>query len=188
MHTASEALQNTRKLLVKTATTLLLLRFPHLPVDAKGAMKSFLIMCLATALAAAAFYTRPGQRELVFHLIDTEAAKAVIISAGIVTSVLASAILSSTIPHTLTRHLMVYLAIAIVFTVLLIMILTRATEAAIGRELRRRTQFNERTDPSVPVQGKLNWVEFILALICGAIGVGAFMLGILYLGRIGWGL
>jgi hypothetical protein len=39
-------------------------------------MKSFLIMCLATALAAAAFYTRPGQRELVFHLIDTEAAKA----------------------------------------------------------------------------------------------------------------
>ncbi|HEV8291299.1 MAG TPA: hypothetical protein VGP94_05230 [Tepidisphaeraceae bacterium] len=36
-------------------------------------MKSFLIMCLATALAAAAFYTRPGHRELVFHLIDTQA-------------------------------------------------------------------------------------------------------------------
>ena len=39
-------------------------------------MKSFIIMCLAAALAFAAFYTRPGQRELVFHLIDTEAAKA----------------------------------------------------------------------------------------------------------------
>jgi hypothetical protein len=63
------------KLLVKTGILILLLRFPHLPVDAKGAMKSFLIMCLATALAAAAFYTRPGQRELVFHLIDTQAAK-----------------------------------------------------------------------------------------------------------------
>jgi hypothetical protein len=117
-----------------------------------------------------------------------EVAKAVIVSAGIVTSVLASAILSSSIPHTLTRPLMVYLAIAIVFAVLLIMILTRATETAIGRELRRRAQSKEPTDPRVPIQGKLNWVEFILALICGAIGVGAFMLGILYLGRIGWGL
>ena len=39
-------------------------------------MKSFIIAFLATALAAAAFYTRPGQRELVFHLIDTQAAKA----------------------------------------------------------------------------------------------------------------
>jgi hypothetical protein len=38
-------------------------------------MKSFLITFLATALAAAAFYTRPGQRELVFHLIDTQAAQ-----------------------------------------------------------------------------------------------------------------
>jgi hypothetical protein len=61
------------KLLVKTGILLLLLRFPHLPVDAKGAMKSFIIMCLAAALAAAAFYTRPGHRELVFHLIDTQA-------------------------------------------------------------------------------------------------------------------
>jgi hypothetical protein len=39
-------------------------------------MKSFLITFLATALAAAAFYTRPGQRELVFHLIDAQAAQA----------------------------------------------------------------------------------------------------------------
>jgi len=39
-------------------------------------MKSFLITLLATALAAAAFYTRPGQRELVFHLLDTQAAEA----------------------------------------------------------------------------------------------------------------
>lgn len=117
-----------------------------------------------------------------------EVAKAVIVSAGIVTSVLASAILSTSIPHTLTRPLMVYLAIAIVFSVLLIMVLTRATETAIGRELRRRAQLNEPTDHSVPAQGRLNWVEFILALTCGAIGVGAFMLGILYLGRIGWGL
>jgi hypothetical protein len=39
-------------------------------------MKSFLIMCLATALAAAAFYTRPGRRELVFHLIDTASEQA----------------------------------------------------------------------------------------------------------------
>jgi len=117
-----------------------------------------------------------------------EVARAVIISAGIVTSVLASAIRTSSIPHTLTRPLMVYLAIAIVFSVLLIMVLTRATETAIGRELRRRAQVNEPTDPSVSIQGRLNWVELILALICGAIGLGAFMLGILYLGRIGWEL
>ena len=39
-------------------------------------MKSFLITFLATALAAAAFYTRPGHRELVFHLIDIQAEKA----------------------------------------------------------------------------------------------------------------
>jgi len=39
-------------------------------------MKSFLITLLATALAAAAFYTRPGQRELVFHLLDTQAEQA----------------------------------------------------------------------------------------------------------------
>ena len=71
-----EAPQNDRKLLVKTAIAALVLRFDHLKVDAEGAMKSFLIMCLAAALAFAAFYTRPGQRELVFHLIDTEAAKA----------------------------------------------------------------------------------------------------------------
>src|SRR5437773_1374559 len=64
------------KLLVKTGILILVLRFTHLPVDAKGAMKSFLIMCLATALAAAAFYTRPGRRELVFHLIDTASEQA----------------------------------------------------------------------------------------------------------------
>ena len=39
-------------------------------------MKSFIIMCLAAALTAAAFYTRPGQRELVFYLIDAQAQKA----------------------------------------------------------------------------------------------------------------
>jgi hypothetical protein len=70
MHTSDGAPQNTHKLLVKTATTVLVLRFLHLPVDAETAMKSFLITFLATALAAAAFYTRPGQRELVFHLLD----------------------------------------------------------------------------------------------------------------------
>jgi protein-S-isoprenylcysteine O-methyltransferase Ste14 len=118
----------------------------------------------------------------------TEVAKAVIVSAGIVSSVLPSAIESSKIPHTLTRPLMVYLAIAIVFSVLLIMILTRATETAIGRELRRRAASKEPTDPHLSLQGKLNWMEFILAQICGAIALGAFMLGILYLGRIGWGL
>jgi hypothetical protein len=36
-------------------------------------MKAFIIMCLATALAAAACYTRPGRRELVFFLLDTTA-------------------------------------------------------------------------------------------------------------------
>lgn len=76
MYRLCEAPQNDRKLLVKTAIAALVLRFDHLTVDAEGAMKSFIIMCLAVALAAAAFYTRPGQRELVFHLIDTEAAKA----------------------------------------------------------------------------------------------------------------
>ena len=76
MYRLCEAPQNDRKLLVKTAIAALVLRFDHLYVDAEGAMKSFIIMCLAAALAFAAFYTRPGQRELVFHLIDTEAAKA----------------------------------------------------------------------------------------------------------------
>jgi len=76
MNRLCEAPQNDRKLLVKTAIAALVLRFDHLLVDAEGAMKSFLIMCLATALAAAAFYTRPGQRELVFHLIDTQADQA----------------------------------------------------------------------------------------------------------------
>ena len=76
MNGLCEAPQNDRKLLVKTAIAALVLRFDYFPVDAEGAMKSFLITLLATALAAAAFYTRPGQRELVFHLIDTEAAKA----------------------------------------------------------------------------------------------------------------
>jgi hypothetical protein len=38
-------------------------------------MKSFLIMCLMTALAAAACYTRPGRRELVFFLLDTTSAQ-----------------------------------------------------------------------------------------------------------------
>ena len=76
MNGLCEAPQNGRKLLVKTATAALVLRFDHLPVDAEGAMKSFLITLLATALAAAAFYTRPGQRELVFHLLDTQAEQA----------------------------------------------------------------------------------------------------------------
>lgn len=39
-------------------------------------MKSFLITFLATALAAAAFYTRPGRRELLFHLIDSQTEQA----------------------------------------------------------------------------------------------------------------
>jgi hypothetical protein len=38
-------------------------------------MKSFLIMVLMTALAAAACYTRPGRRELVFFLLDTQSAQ-----------------------------------------------------------------------------------------------------------------
>src|SRR6266550_9448925 len=39
-------------------------------------MKSFIITFLATALAAAAFYTRPGRRELLFHLIDSQTEQA----------------------------------------------------------------------------------------------------------------
>ena len=38
-------------------------------------MKAFIIMCLMTALAAAACYTRPGRRELVFYLLDTQSAQ-----------------------------------------------------------------------------------------------------------------
>lgn len=37
-----------------------------------GGMKSFLIMVLMTALTAAACYTRPGRRELVFFLLDAQ--------------------------------------------------------------------------------------------------------------------
>src|SRR5882762_6561406 len=36
-------------------------------------MKAFIITFLAAALAIAAFYTRPGRRELVFYLLDTAA-------------------------------------------------------------------------------------------------------------------
>jgi hypothetical protein len=38
-------------------------------------MKSFLIMVLMTALAAVACYTRPGRRELVFFLLDTQSSQ-----------------------------------------------------------------------------------------------------------------
>jgi|GEM_PF-1485444 len=34
-------------------------------------MKSFLIAILSLALVAAAFFTRPGRRELMLHLLDT---------------------------------------------------------------------------------------------------------------------
>src|SRR3954469_23861744 len=39
----------------------------------KRVMKSFIITFLATALAVAAFFTRPGRRELVFYLLDKTA-------------------------------------------------------------------------------------------------------------------
>ena len=47
------------------------LRLSSLEVDALG-MKSFLIMVLMTALVAAACYTRPGRRELVFFLLESQ--------------------------------------------------------------------------------------------------------------------
>ncbi len=116
----------------------------------------------------------------------SEIAKAIIVSAGIVTSILASAMApSSPIPHYLTSRTMLYLAAAIIFSVLLIMVLTRAVETAVGRELRKGEKRGTAISAS-ELQGRLNPTEFGIALICGALAVGTFLLGILYLGRMGY--
>lgn len=110
-----------------------------------------------------------------------EVAKAVIVSAGIVSSVLASAMLSPSTKSSAVRPTIAYLGLAIVFSVFMIMILTRACETAIGRELRRRTEVSEPVMPGEDLQGKLHWFEFVLTIVVGGVALGTFMLGILYL-------
>lgn len=108
-----------------------------------------------------------------------EVAKGLIISAGVVTAVLAGALESgSSIPHRLSGPTIFYLATAMAFSLLLIMVLTRATEAAIARETEKGGQ--------VQNGGMLKWYEFGLEMICGFVALGTFLLGILYLGRIGF--
>jgi hypothetical protein len=61
------------------------------------------------------------------------------------------------------------------------MILTRATETAIGRELRQRVTAHEPVVPGEDIQGKLHWFEFVLTIIVAGVALATFMLGILYL-------
>lgn len=114
-------------------------------------------------------------------LMYVEVAKAVIVSAGIVSSVLASAMLSPSTKSSAVRPTIAYLGLAIVFSIFLIMILTRATETAIGRELRRRATAHEPVMPGEDLQGKLHWFEFVLTIIVAGVALATFMLGILYL-------
>jgi hypothetical protein len=116
----------------------------------------------------------------------TEVAKAVIVGAGIVASVLAAGMSQNEKALPVIRPMLAYLAVSIVFAVFLIMILSRATETAIGRELRKRKADNLPTNASEPIQGHLNWFEFVIAMICTAISLAAFMLGILYLTKLGY--
>lgn len=115
-----------------------------------------------------------------------EVAKGIIIGAGIITSVLAGALDSaSAIPHYLTGRTILFLALAIVSSFLTIMVLTRATETAIGRELRKPAGGDAITTNG-GLQGRLNWAEFVVEVACGFVALGAFLIGILYLGRIGY--
>jgi hypothetical protein len=115
-----------------------------------------------------------------------EVAKGVIIGAGIITSVLAAALEStSSIPHYLTGRTILFLAIAIFFSFITIMVLTRATETAIGRELRKPSGGDARL-ANGSLQGRLTWAEFLVEIACGFVALGAFLIGILYLGRIGY--
>lgn len=115
-----------------------------------------------------------------------EVAKGAIIGAGIITSVLAAALEStSSIPHYLTGRTILFLAIAIFFSFVTIMVLTRATEAAIGRELRKPGGGEARL-ANGGLQGQLTWTEFLVEITCGFVALGAFLIGILYLGRIGY--
>ena len=113
-------------------------------------------------------------------------AEGIIVGAGIITSVLAGAIeATSPIPHYLTGRTILFLAVAIVSSFLTIMVLTRATESAIGREMRKPNR-GEAILTNGELQGHLSWAEFIVEVVCGFIALGAFLIGILYLGRIGY--
>jgi hypothetical protein len=115
-----------------------------------------------------------------------EVAKAVIIGAGIVASVLAAAMISPSAKAAAVRPTVLCLGLAIFFSVLLIMILTRSTETAIGRELRRRASANEPVLPNETIQGHLHWMEFLLSILSGGISLATFMLGILFLVRLAY--
>lgn len=115
-----------------------------------------------------------------------EVAKGVIIGAGIITSVLAAALEStSSIPHYLTGRTILFLAIAIFSSFVTIMVLTRATETAIGRELRKTGGGDARLSNG-DLRGQLTWSEFLIEIAFGFVALGAFLIGILYLGRIGY--
>jgi len=113
-----------------------------------------------------------------------EVAKSIIVGAGIITSVLAGALeATSSIPRYLTGRTILCLAIAIAFSFLAIMLLTRATEAAIARCIDAQRKQGKVLNT---LEGKLTWTEFTLEMICGFIALGSFLIGILYLGRIGF--
>lgn len=110
-----------------------------------------------------------------------EVAKSIIVGAGIITSVLAGALeATSSIPRYLTGRTVLCLAIAIAFSFLAIMLLTRATEAAIARGIDAQRKQGKVPNTS---EGKLTWTEFTLEVICGFIALGSFLIGILYLGK-----
>lgn|SRR5690348_5874215 len=113
-----------------------------------------------------------------------EVAKSIIVGAGIITSVLAGALeATSSIPRYLTGRTILCLAIAIAFSFLAIMILTRANEVAISRDIDAARK--QRKVPNTS-EGKLTWTEFALEVVCGFVALGSFLIGILYLGRIGF--
>ena len=63
------------------------------------------------------------------------------------------------------------------------MILTRANEVAISRDIDAARK--QRKVPNTS-EGKLTWTEFALEVVCGFVALGSFLIGILYLGRIGF--
>jgi|SRR5579872_1187891 len=134
------------------------------------------IVILLDAVYFAWFICKPNWRHTTPESCKmyVEVAKGLILSAGVVTAVLAGALESgSSIPHRFAGPTILFLAIAMAFSLFLIMVLTRATEAAIARA------------PHGNSGGILKWWEFTLEMVLGFVALGAFLLGILYLGRIG---
>jgi hypothetical protein len=143
------------------------------PVMAGGLVLVFLLLGIApfywSARTQGWRYVNPNSRQMYVDL-----AKTLVTSAGIASSIIVGTYSRSALPAWMVGRALIWFVVCIVFSSIFILTLSRFYEIARSRE-----QSHE---------GALKDWELAIVLVCGAASFCSFLLGFLYVGRIGYSL